>query len=64
MGMSRNEAQLGALPQFLYDFDAPNVTYKFGQQGCLVTQPGADLENDVFGFWGKKVCHESAHERL
>jgi hypothetical protein len=40
------------------------VTYKFGQQGCLVTQPGAHLENDVFGFWGKKVCHESAHERL
>ena len=41
--------------QFLDNLDTPNMTYKFGQNGRLVAQPGADLENCLAPLGVKQV---------
>ena len=55
---------LRAIREFLYDLDAPDVARKFGQNGRLVSQSGADLENCLVPFGGKEVRHKRTHERL
>ena len=52
-----SQARFGFSCKFFDDFNAVHPAHKFCQQGCVVPQPGADLQDGIVRFGGQQVRH-------